>query len=103
MWRQAESYANQPNWYLFDVLPVIDSKTKQMCLYIKLTPGALNGYPEKRNHFIPENHPDYKWLSHFTEEDVTLRLPVRLTCIAPEVIGTQQPERLFDLLRIQRA
>ena len=100
MWRQAASYASQYHWYLCDVCPVVDIKSKQTYLRIQLIPGALNGFTQVRRHYISQSHPDYPLLSQFQEEDVTMLIPLRLTCIAPEVIGKQQPERLFDLLRI---
>lgn len=100
MWRQADAYAAQMHWYLCDVCPVIDSRSKRNFLRITLDPGALNGFTQVQRRYIPETHPDFQWLSRLTEEDVAMRVPVRLVCIAPEILGSKQPERLFDLLRI---
>lgn len=102
MWRQADSFASQLHWYLNDVVPVIDPRSRKTYLRIQLEPGALNNCQQVLRRYIPETHPDYAWLSQFAqEEDVCMRVPVRLSCIAPDIIGKQQPERLFDLLRIR--
>ncbi len=100
MWRQADSYAGQRHWYLYDACPVIDVRSGRNYLRIQLDPGTLNGFEQVRCHYLPESHPDFAWLGQFAEEDVSMRIPIHLTCIAPDVIGKQQPERLFDLLRI---
>jgi len=103
MWRQASSYAREFCWYLTDVTPVIDPATKRRFLLVTLCPGTLSSRYELTKSYVPIEHPDAELLAQWVEDDVEMRIPVRLNCIAPDINSPSHPEFVFDLLRISLA